>query len=66
MSKCPVDVNKKKNIKCEHCRFMGDDHDYTTCTNPDSPKYIQKFVNYWNRCKCFAWREDILRGGDEK
>lgn len=68
IKKC-IDTSKKSNIKCEHCRYwqgidVGDHWgNYTNrmgCINSDSPKY-DAVTNYWNRCKYFEWRADILR-----
>ena len=62
MTKRPVDKTKKSNIKCEHCKcwqarsttnwFKRLFH----CSNPKSPK-SEQVTNYWNRCKCFEWKE---------
>lgn len=48
-----VDITKKSNIKCEHCRWFNG----TDCQ--EGGKY-RKQTNYWNRCKRFKWRDDIL------
>ena len=58
MNKRPVDKTKKSNIKCEHCAFWMYETSFkgTGCTCLDSPKYKQS-THYWNRCKCFEWKE---------
>lgn len=70
--KKPVDKTKKSNIKCEHCKWWaGNGAPIVTttngekvvykgnyCTRADSPKAFDT-AHYYNRCKCFEWREDI-------
>ena len=63
MNKKPIDRTKKSNVKCEHCKFWcewsidGKNKDYY-CKNPCSPQYNNQ-RNYWNRCKQFAWTEEV-------
>lgn len=62
-----VDITKKSNIKCEHCRHRKPEQDKRTawnnvvmvCKNPRSPK-CNKPCNYWNRCKAFEWKHEII------
>lgn len=54
-----VDVTKKSNIKCEHCEHWGEEYqgfiDYLRiCNKSGQPKH------YYQRCKQFVWRKDIL------
>ena len=63
MNNKPIDKTKKSNIKCDHCRFSIIDKnatiavDNSECTNSNSPKFGKGTISYWNRCKCFEWRE---------
>lgn len=54
-----VNKDKKSNIKCEHCRYWKNVSmsQVDKCTNTDSPKY-DTGTHYWNRCKCFEWKEE--------
>lgn len=45
-----VDKTKKSNIKCEHCIAYDKDKE-----NGGWCSIHEKTVNYWNRCKDFAW-----------
>ena len=47
-----VDTTKKSNRKCEHCEHWNK----TTSACARSGK----IKNYWNCCKMFAWRADLL------
>lgn len=59
MNKRPIDRSKKSNIKCDHCKYWtGYETIYSNayCLNENSPRN-QDVANYWNRCKCFEWKE---------
>lgn len=47
----PVDITKKSNIKCEHCKYWKLD---SICDLSDTTK------RYWNRCKSFEWKEKYI------
>lgn len=53
-----VDVTKKSNIKCEHCQHYhprdGKIHNDWHCGLTGEAK------NYWNRCKNFEWKKEIV------
>lgn len=54
-----LDKTKESNIKCENCRFFkptDKPKSNGNCSNSKSPK-AKDIVNYWNRCKCFDWKE---------
>jgi hypothetical protein len=48
-----VDRTKKSNIKCEHCKYYTR-NEYSRCVHPSK---TGTFMNYWQRCKMFEWRE---------
>ena len=54
MNKRPLDKTKKSNIKCEHCLYADiDKRRGYWCSLHEEKK------NYWNRCKCFKWKEGV-------
>jgi hypothetical protein len=57
MNTRPVDITKKSNIKCEHCRHY--ERDYPRCGLTHELKL------YYHRCKKFEWEERYLRGADD-
>lgn len=65
-----LDKSKRSNIKCRNCKWYTKSLSfYTTSFDPityckceTSPHY-KGWVNYWNICKKFEWREDI--GGQD-
>lgn len=59
-NKKPVNKDNPKNIYCDHCKHWNGKHQsyHITCNNPASPHY-QAPRAYWNRCKCFEWKENI-------
>ena len=50
----PIDISKKKNLKCEHCtnwvKEQAKSWDSAPCALSGTPKM------YYQRCKQFAWR----------
>lgn len=64
MNNKEIDKTKKSNIKCEHCKYWQDKdvgdgwrpHYLKCCCCADSIKF-DKPTNYYNRCKCFDWKE---------
>ena len=58
-----VDINNSKNIYCDHCQFWvreKGNHIRQYACSCNKSKHFLMHRNYWNRCKCFAWRTDIL------
>ncbi len=53
-----VDITKKSNRKCEHCQWW--DREHASCRNPESPKYKERLVRYYNCCKCFEWKDTLI------
>lgn len=50
-----VDITKKANIKCEHCKYFTYHLDnYGKCSE------LKEKKNYWNRCKSFQWKDEYL------
>lgn len=62
MNKRPLDKTKKKNIKCEHCKYFVETNEtpwgfpIMKC-NCQNGKWHNEERRYWNRCKCFEWHE---------
>ena len=54
-----VDITKRSNRKCEHCRWWKQEQTSCRCKNPESPKYKEQVVNYYNCCKCFEWKKTL-------
>ena len=59
-----VNITKRSNRKCEHCQSWNREH--ALCRNPESPKYKERFVHYYNCCKCFAWKNTLILKEDSK
>ena len=57
----PIDITKKSNIKCEHCKWAEKDNERRYfCTIHQKPKH------YWNCCVYFDWKvSKLLRGMTE-
>jgi hypothetical protein len=59
----PINKSNTKNIYCDHCEYFKQygktfyGNPIYRCENTISPKYMLD-RNYWNRCKCFEWKED--------
>lgn len=49
-----VNKDNPKNIYCDHCKHWN----RGTCKCTKS-KYYQNYRDYYHRCKCFEWRDDI-------
>lgn len=47
-----VDIAKKSNRKCEHCELWN--RADSVCKKSGEKK------NYWNCCKAFQWRADLV------
>lgn len=64
MNTKPIDKTNKKNIYCAHCKHWKSDSEIKwghsiqcmKCKNENSVNF-NKERNYWNRCKCFEWRD---------
>lgn len=58
-----VDTNKKSNIKCEHCKHWqseaGERLD-SNCNRCAKCGKCGEEKKYYNRCKEFEWREELL------
>lgn len=58
MNTKPVDITKKSNIKCEHCRACDKSPKGYWCA------LHEKEVNYWNRCKFFKYDLKYIKKGE--
>lgn len=62
-----VDVSKKSNVKCEHCKYW----DYENISLDGSGNRCAKcgkcgaVKKYYNRCKDFEWRDYIKKAAQE-